>query len=489
VSYSNHSFDWKGFKHGLALIAGVVLIGAGMHAGISYAASHFDTSTNQTGIANMTTAISTDRSSIPSLPIVISTTTPVSVINKLKIADVVPPSGKFIAADLVNMELYLYQDGTTTAKYQILTKGKPGTPYETPSGAYETENKEINYVNYAEGVKMPYSMQLYGNYFIHGWPTYLNGTPVASTYSGGCIRLSTTDAAEVYAFADKGTKVFVYDSPATSAMPTLALASIRVPSISASSFLVADVDTGDVYVERYSKEERPIASLTKLMTALVANETILFNNKITIPRGELSEIAVASDTIPETFIVGDLLYPLLMESNNNIANRLGGYYNMEAFVTWMNQEAKALNMASTTFVDPSGISRNNISTPEDLYRLAVYLANKKSFIWNITRTPQKTIDAKNGSRYSFTSFNKFSKLSSFVGGKVGETDAAGDTMVSIFALPINGVSRRIAVIILNSTDDTTDTQKLIDWFNQSATAVNTACTSCAFTSPYPKIQL
>jgi D-alanyl-D-alanine endopeptidase (penicillin-binding protein 7) len=471
------------------MIAGVLVIGAGMHAGISYASSYLASGNGRSAVPDSATTTPPAPAVPATVVAALSTTTPVSVIEKLTIADVVPPTGKFIAADLVNMKLYLYQDGTTTAEYPILTKGRPGTPYETPSGAYSIESKETDHINYGESVEMPYAMQFYGNYFIHGWPTYLDGTPVASTYSGGCIRLSTEDAAAVYAFADKGTKVFVYDTPATSTMPTLTLSSIPLPSISASAYLVADVDTGDVYAEKDANVPRPIASITKLMTALVANETIMFNDTLTIPRGELSDVAVASDTVPETFSVGDLLYPLLMESNNNIADRLGAYYSTGAFVTWMNQQASALGMASTIFVDPSGVSRDNVSTPEDLYRLAVYLADKKSFVWDITRTPEKTITAKNGSQYSFTSFNKFSNLSSFVGGKVGETAAAGETMVSIFALPIDGETRRVAIILLNSDDDKSDTQKLADWFDQSATAIGTACASCALPASYPKIQL
>jgi D-alanyl-D-alanine carboxypeptidase len=230
--------------------------------------------------------------------------------------------------------------------------------------------------------------------------------------------------------------------------------------------------------------------VTKLMTALVANETIMFDQKITVPRGELQDIEVATDTAPETFVIGGLLYPLLMESNNNIADTLAHYYGRDAFVGWMNNQAKALDMASTTFSDASGVSSGDVSTPEDLYRLAVYLANKKSFVWDITRTPNKTITADDGSRYTFANFNKFSDLSSFVGGKVGHTTPAQDTMVSVFSLPVNGEKRRIAVVVLDSNDYTTDTQKLADWFDQSVTqSINTACVSCAQPSQYRKIQL
>ena len=88
-------------------------------------------------------------------------------------------------------------------------------------------------------------------------------------------------------------------------------------------------------------------------------------------------------------------------------------------------------MASTTFIDASGVSRHDVSTPDDLYRLAVYLANKKPFVWNITRIPTKTIVAADGSRYTFENYNEFSDLKSFIGGKVGQTVPAGTKRADI----------------------------------------------------------
>ncbi len=469
---ADHSFDWEGCYFFLKIFALCFTIGSIGHFGLAYALSQF------TKPAPATVAV------VEAAPlaaaVALSSTTPERVLNAITISDAVPAQGKFIVADLTIMKLSLYQDGVSTADYPILTKGKPGTPYETPSGFYNVLYKEANHFNAGEKVNMPYSMEFYGNYFIHGWPTYTDGTPVASTYSGGCIRLNTNDAEKVYDFADKGTGVFVYDTGAATSAPSLALGSIPIPKISAASYLVADVDTGDVYAEKNAAVGRPIASVTKLMTALVANETIMFDHKVTVPRGELQDLAVESDTTPETFVIGDLLYPLLMESNNNIADTLAAYYGTSAFVGWMNRQAKALDMASTTFADASGVSPDNVSTPEDLYRLAVYLANKKSFVWNITRTPNKTITASDGSSYTFANFNKFSDVRSFVGGKVGHTTPAQDTMVSVFSTPINGQKRRIAVVVLDSDDYTSDTKNLADWFDQSAnTAIETACTSCA----------
>ncbi len=482
------SFDWRAFSYTLlavGIVAGVVTITLN---GATYAQAFLSHAPQEDTVIASNFSVPPPQATT-TLGTLFSTSSP-PTIAPMTIAQSIPAQGKFIAADLIKMKLYLYQDGTTTATYQILTKGKPGTPYETPAGSYTILTKETDHFNKAENVHMPYSMEFYGNYFIHGWPTYANGKPVASTYSGGCIRLSTSDAAKVFAFANTGVNVFVYDTGASTSTPSIAIASIPLPDVSADSYLVADVDNGDIYAEHDATDARPIASVTKLMTTLVANETIMFDQKITVPRGELKDTEVATDTVPETFVVGDLLYPLLMESNNNIAYTLAQRYGTDAFVAQMNEQAKALDMASTTYVDASGVSRENVSTTEDLYRLAVYLANKKSFVWNITRTPTKTITAEDHSQYTFENFNEFSNLDTFIGGKVGHTAAAQDTMVSVFEFPIGSVTHRVAIVVLGSKNFTTDTRALADWFTQSSKDVSqTACASCSLKTHFEKIQL
>lgn len=424
--------------------------------------------------------------------ITFSTTTSRRIINTLTVADAVPQAGKFVVADLENMRIALYQDAVPITEYPILTKGRNGSPYDTPAGFYNVLAKENNHLNNRERVYMPYSMQFYGNYFIHGWPYYTDGTPVVSTYSGGCIRLNTADAKEVFDFAEKGTGVFVYDPTHAMPMSSLALSVLPAPLVSATSYLVADIDTGDAFLEQNAQDAWPIASVTKLMTALVANETIMFNKKVSVARGELLHAEGATSTKKEIFVVGDLLYPLLMESNNAVADRLANYYGVAGFVDWMNTTAKALDMQDTYFIDASGVSSLNVSTPDDLYRLATYLTNKKSFVFDITRTPTKQLVADSGNVYSFNNFNVFSSSPDFVGGKVGQTVAAQETMVSVFSVPINEVPRRVAIIVLKSNDYTDDTTKLADWFIQSAqqgTALaNTACISCTRLVHYRKIQ-
>jgi lipoprotein-anchoring transpeptidase ErfK/SrfK len=482
----HHAFDREGFVFSAKLLFLSMVIGLTGHIAFLFAAERHQAPVAASG------DIPAGQSTVPKTAVVIfSTTTPQRVIGALSIAGAVPETGKFIAADLTNMKLTLYENGDAVGSYPILTIGRPGSPYETPGGFYSVLAKEVDHFNVSEQVHMPWGMQFYGNYFIHGWPFTVDGTPVEPSYSGGCIRLSTDDAEKVFDFADKGTGIFVYDAGPGFVGRSLTLENIPPPRISASSTLVADIDRGDVYLERSAQVVRPIASVTKLMTSLVANETIMFNEKISVLKSELLH-ATSTAAKSETFFVGDLLYPLLMESNNAMADRLAEHYGTAGFLSWMNSTATSLNMHSTHFSDPSGISAENVSVADDLFRLASYLVKKKNFIFDITRTPNKSLVSESGTAYQFKNFNLFSDSANFIGGKVGKTPEAKETMVSVFLVPINGVARRIAVIVLKSDDYRADTAKLVDWFTRAAqlgsASENLACVGCLTPASYRKIQ-
>src|SRR5690606_21610310 len=113
-------------------------------------------------------------------------------------------------------------------------------------------------------VYMPYSMQFFGNFFIHGWPYYPGGQEVEEGFSGGCIRLSTEDARAIYEFVDISTPLFVFDEDYSEEVVAREFANLPLPELSTTSFLVADVESGEVFIEHNAFDKLPIASLTKL---------------------------------------------------------------------------------------------------------------------------------------------------------------------------------------------------------------------------------
>ena len=115
--------------------------------------------------------------------------------------------GKYILADLTNMKIFLYNDDKLVSEYPIVSKGKPGSYYETPAGEFYIKSKQKNKFSSIGHVYMPYSMQFYGNFFLHGIPYYPNGTRVSTNYSGGCIRIADADMISIYNFADTKTRI------------------------------------------------------------------------------------------------------------------------------------------------------------------------------------------------------------------------------------------------------------------------------------------
>ena len=146
------------------------------------------------------------------------------------------------------------------------------------------------------------------------------------------------------------------------------------PELRSANALIVDANSGDVIYERDSGKAVPIASITKLMTALVVLDgqqpldeviTITADDKWK-GKGAFSRLPVGAKLTR-----GDLLKLALMASENRAARTLGRNYpgGMKAFVRTMNQKAKALGMTRTKFDDPSGLSSLNVSSPRDLSKL------------------------------------------------------------------------------------------------------------------------
>jgi len=151
---------------------------------------------------------------------------------------------------------------------------------------------------------------------------------------------------------------------------------LRDPKLKSSSVLVIDQKDSSVLYSRHADVAMPIASITKLMTALVvldAKQSLAEPIQITnadrnLQKGGFSRLAVGT-----TLTRGDLLHLALMSSENRAAHSLGNNYpgGMPAMVAAMNAKAAALGMTHAHFVDPTGLSSENVASPEDLSKLVI----------------------------------------------------------------------------------------------------------------------
>ena len=399
----------------------------------------------------------------------------------------------FIEANLSTMQLTYYVNGGVADQFKILAKGRPGSWWETPAGLYKVQEKITSDFSGFAHVYSPWALDFQGNFLIHGWPYYPDGTPVGSTYSGGCIRLSTDDAKTLYNMVAVGTPVLVSsDNFQADNFHEQA----QGPQVNATSYLAADLKSNFVFAEKNPDQQVPIASLTKLMTALVSVEYINIEKKIAVTPDMIVKTSIPRLKVGQSYSLYDLLQPLLKESSNEAATAISDFLGPQYFVSLMNQTAQSIGMKNTHFVDPSGSGWGNVSTAHDLFLLSQYLYDNRSFILKMT-TNNSDPNAYGPGAFagSLQNFNVFVDNPNFIGGKVGINGGAGDTIVSVFngqfALSIESstdasatnsvvatatstptnvssiVERPFMFVILGSSNYTQDAQNMLAWIQNT----------------------
>lgn len=252
--------------------------------------------------------------------------------------------------------------------------------------------------------------------------------------------------------------------------PRIVLASAPLPRVSAKSFIVGDLVSGDIYAQKDATTTRPIASITKLITTLAALDIYSASSTIDLTKEDRrsSDGTPGSIARDETFTFENILYPLLMESNNSVANALAREADFDAFITLMHDKARESGMQKASFEDASGISSNNRATAYDIFQLTYVIQHKYPELWDLTRTQSTTVQAESGRAYPLRNFNHYASNESFRGGKTGYTDAALETMTAVFTVPVNGLEVPIAIVVLGSKDRVKDIDALRTWFSKNA---------------------
>ena len=367
----------------------------------------------------------------------------------------------FIEADLSAMELRYYEDGQEVYAFPIVAKGKSGSWWETPAGLYQVQAKRERHYSSFANVNLPWSMPFQGNFFIHGIPEYSDGTRVDSSFSGGCIRLETSDAQRLFERAAVGTPILVHEPRAVS---SAFMYEPNIPDIATPHYLLADVESGTILASSDLNQAAPIASITKLMTALIAVEYINLDARVTVHDANFIQSMVPRLADRRSVSMYSLLQLLLMESSNEAAETIAAQLGKETFVARMNEKAAAIGLYDTHFADPSGLSSENTSTLADLLRLAQYIHLNRSFILQLT-ADQYLPTAYVGDEFGeLNNFNRLADLDDFYGGKVGETNAAGQTSLTLHRFMVRGEERIIAIAILGSTERTKDVLQLHEYF-------------------------
>ncbi len=236
------------------------------------------------------------------------------------------------------------------------------------------------------------------------------------------------------------------------------------PVLSSKAYMMADLETGEIIIEKNADTIYPLASVSKLMTAVVATEKMNLNDVAIVSR-DASDAYGAQGALKlgEKIILSDLIYPLLMESSNDAAEVFADHFGHQAFMDEMNKKARSLEMYDTYYGDPSGLDPKNTSTPNDLLKLVRYIWKTDPSIFATTRVKQFSIKG-----HTWYNRNAQLPLAGFVGGKNGFIDQALQTTASIFEIPtLKGGNRKVVIIILKSADKNGDVNKLIKFLKTS----------------------
>jgi len=246
------------------------------------------------------------------------------------------------------------------------------------------------------------------------------------------------------------------------------------PNILAKSVILIDRDSFKIIYQKNPTERVPIASTTKIMTALVILENYpdKLKDEVQITREMINVDGSDIDLRPgEKMTVENLLKGLLIYSGNDAAFSLASFFGgKEEFVKIMNEKAIFLGLKNTRFRDPAGLDDEGFSTARDLAILASYALRNKTFA-EIARTPNITLTSADGRLiHELKNSNRMLRSEEefyypfAIGIKTGFTPAAGHCLVSA-ASKDNHV---LIAVILNTNENTLtasakESRKLLEW--------------------------
>jgi D-alanyl-D-alanine carboxypeptidase len=253
------------------------------------------------------------------------------------------------------------------------------------------------------------------------------------------------------------------------------------PDIHVTAALAKELGASAPLFVYRSNARWPLASVSKLMTAVVALEnlgapTILEVSKdAVLTEGESGNLRAG-----EKFSVIDLVRAMLTVSSNDAAITLAEGYDQKQltkeqyaqvpnktalFTALMQEKARSLGMSQTYYGDPSGLSVINQSVVTDLEMLVNYIDTNHPEILEITRKKEASIlERKSMTRRTLLNINQFAGQADFVGGKTGFTDAASGNLLSIFS---HG-GKKYLIIVLGTEDRFGETTKIYDWIKEQA---------------------
>jgi serine-type D-Ala-D-Ala endopeptidase (penicillin-binding protein 7) len=245
-----------------------------------------------------------------------------------------------------------------------------------------------------------------------------------------------------------------------------------VPDVRAAAAIIFNPETGEVLWEENAQAKRSIASITKVMTAVVLLEhNPDLSRVVTVQRADVYAASVTYLRAGDRISLNNLLHLTLIASDNAAARAIAraGEGGAGAFIDRMNEKALELGLDATTFSDPSGLSANNVSSAYDISRL-ISFASADERIAPIMMTKSYTFPV-NGRRVTVNNTNRLVREGheGVLGGKTGFISKAGHCLATLMRLP--NTDQQVAVVVLGAASNPGrfyETRHLFNWLSEKA---------------------
>jgi len=248
-----------------------------------------------------------------------------------------------------------------------------------------------------------------------------------------------------------------------------------VPDVRAAAAIIYNPETNQVLWEENSQSPRSIASITKMMTAVVFMEINPdLTQPVTVARSDVFQASTTRLHTNDHVTADDLMHLLLIASDNAAARALARIspFGSEGFVGRMNEKAAELGLQATHYADPSGLLSDNVSSAYDMARLIAHVSSDDR-IASIMRTSEYTVFS--GRRpITFHSTNHLLGRTDVdvLAGKTGFISAAGYCLATLLRLPSS--NQQVAVVVLGARSNASrfmETQNLFTWLSSKASTL------------------
>ena len=212
------------------------------------------------------------------------------------------------------------------------------------------------------------------------------------------------------------------------------------PDITSDTGILMDADTGVVLYNKGGDEQRYPASITKIMTLLVAVENSTMDEKVTFTETGVRNVTADSSNIGtkvgEVLTMEDCLHALIIQSANDVAAQIAEHIGgtEQAFIDMMNQRASEIGCTNTHFATPNGLDKglNHYTTASDLAKIATYALKYPAFRTLISTQKRSFRSINTKRRFTVTTTNALlGNMPGVQGMKTGYTDKAGHCFVGL----------------------------------------------------------